>query len=559
MSLEGILCSYPDYFDSYKHLREWARVRWNKFPLSNPRHIDHGPEHSAEVHKWMDKILEPKLGQDPYFLTHQEAFICLASAYLHDIGMQYGYNNYEFPDGIRIQNDLDKLSPEERRLIREYHAEIGGEAIRRFKCKLPRALARKLTPGQKEVIQNLCGILAYVCQSHNTKGIRNCDEEIQSRGSFGEFRGQIKILFLAALLQAADALHMDKSRVDETELIEIAEEACEGKGIFELSDEEIRRYFLCYYIDCVRLEPIDSSKEIVLSVRYPRSMDRNLLRDFVVKYYERLVRGPDDCLTVLHEEGIIIHVNPLPKMAVEFNIQDIPCKLTLLPPDLPDFPPRHDIIDRESEIDEILAGLDSDCSTLLIYGPAGVGKTALALELLYRIRGKRRFWIDCQGIGSIYEFVAEFQKWLSENEKEEVQKIIKGKAPESIKKDRILNGVGELLSLNGVLFLDGCENIFDTELMESLRKLEGTLKGGKMVITARSQPSPSFSNMTEVKLNGLRKEDSGQLLERHGLKCESDEALEHIQRITQGRPKLLQMLPEFPTLTDILNIESGRC
>lgn len=544
MCLERILPSNEPYMHCYIKLKEWAESLWparGHVPAIHPYQIDHGPAHSARVHEWMDEILKPKILNEPGFISYQEAFIALSAAYLHDIGMQYGYNLYQFPaDGVgferfQIENPIGALTDEERKLIRKHHAEISGEVIRQFRNELPSALPCECKP----ILQGLCDILAFVCENHNREDFIEYWRLVENDEPYKKFKSSIKIPFLAALLQAADALHMDKSRIYEPTLGNILDELENDERVYDPSDEDLNRYFLCYYIDEVDLKPISGDVRLLkVYIRRPDSMEDSMMKNFVSKYHKRLARRPNDCLSVLAWEGIFIFPDPDLVIRIEFGLRDA-SKIVNRSLMGPSFLLPSRLIGRDCEINELYKKFKSDCRMLLIYGDAGTGKTALALNLYRSDKVKNAIWIDCQNTLSLDDLIMQLEEHLDTASKETLRRTIAINLPEEAKKEKILQTVKSMLE-GRVVFLDACERAFNTDVMELLQCLD-KLDNGKVVMTARSKPCKSFTRIEEIKVNGFSDEKhSIQLLKELGLEDDLS-ILRQAHCKLQGRPKYLEL------------------
>jgi tetratricopeptide (TPR) repeat protein len=92
-------------------------------------------------------------------------------------------------------------------------------------------------------------------------------------------------------------------------------------------------------------------------------------------------------------------------------------------------------VGRESQLAEVGAKLSEDkqATTLTIVGPAGTGKSQLALEIAHRTRKKNKncsiFWIDASDIDSLYQSYASIAQKLDipgwDNEKTDIRQLVK--------------------------------------------------------------------------------------------------------------------------------------
>ena len=82
---EKLKIANPDLFSSLEDIRKSCAEIWKDRLL--PWFTNHNCDHSKEIIYLLGQILKP-IEDNPAFLNDHELFILLASAYLHDIGMQ---------------------------------------------------------------------------------------------------------------------------------------------------------------------------------------------------------------------------------------------------------------------------------------------------------------------------------------------------------------------------------------------------------------------------------------------------------------------------------------
>ena len=111
MDLEEKLKQSPDLYRTLKEIEEFCKRIWRAPLLS--WFTSHDVSHSKEIIHLLGQILLP-IENTAASLTEHELFILLASAYLHDIGMQY----------LKVEDiSVDKLNSDEYEIIRKRHAE----------------------------------------------------------------------------------------------------------------------------------------------------------------------------------------------------------------------------------------------------------------------------------------------------------------------------------------------------------------------------------------------------------------------------------------------------
>lgn len=163
---------------------------------------DHGTLHSQKVIEHIEDIIEPFWG-DPNFLTPEEVYTLCASAYLHDVGMQYlKWEN----NGVLIS--INRLTKENYDAIRKKHAEKSFELIK-----------QRLIKGDRDTLDlgleddNYLEAIALVCKGHSAEHFSDVIEmldETPLTPSNKRFRSKL----LAALLLFADELDLHNSRAE---------------------------------------------------------------------------------------------------------------------------------------------------------------------------------------------------------------------------------------------------------------------------------------------------------------------------------------------------------
>lgn len=159
----------------------------------NPLHkhyTRHGIQHSCNVIKHLDRMTE-KLMKTSEKLNKHEIFILLASAYLHDIGMQDGKSR--------------SLTH-----IREHHHEISSEKIHLSVDNRKKYRTLGLEPFEEYV-----DYIALVSKGHRLRST-DLTSGAYKKTTFQNY--SIRLPLLAALLNFADELNLDFTRVNMDEL-----------------------------------------------------------------------------------------------------------------------------------------------------------------------------------------------------------------------------------------------------------------------------------------------------------------------------------------------------
>ena len=127
MDLKEKLKLHPDLSPILEEIEKSCHKIWSNILL--PWFTNHNVSHSNEIIHLLGQILSP-IENTPDWLNEHELFILLASAYLHDIGMQY----------LKVDNiSINKLTLNEYEFIRKRHAEESHDIIlKRLKKRLDR-------------------------------------------------------------------------------------------------------------------------------------------------------------------------------------------------------------------------------------------------------------------------------------------------------------------------------------------------------------------------------------------------------------------------------------
>jgi len=214
--LEGLKISNVLLKACFSNIKEAAKEKWES-PLLR-HYTRHGPDHSERVIDRIGGLLEV----NPSLLNEHERFLLLASAYLHDIGMQYP--TYA---GLPYKS---KYSFEELEKVRENHHEAGAKIIYESISNKP-ALSLGL-----EQCKDYGNFLATITRYHRKLDIN----ELRDAALHGE---KIRLPLLVALLRLGDALDADNERVN-MEILKARDIPVESK----------RHWWFHYYVQSVFIE-----------------------------------------------------------------------------------------------------------------------------------------------------------------------------------------------------------------------------------------------------------------------------------------------------------------
>ena len=162
----------------------------------------HGIEHSENIITYLGKILETHAN----LLNTYERFVLLASAYLHDIGMQ-------FPAYAGLPRKAEnEYTDEELEKIRENHHIASAAIIEDSVSQNPPEELVELGL-RSEDCKRFATFIAKVSKYHRKLNIE--DEELKETSILGE---RMRLRLLAALLRLADTLDRTYKRVNMTRL-----------------------------------------------------------------------------------------------------------------------------------------------------------------------------------------------------------------------------------------------------------------------------------------------------------------------------------------------------
>ncbi|MFH2047522.1 MAG: hypothetical protein ABIK92_20535 [Pseudomonadota bacterium] len=209
-----------------------------------PWFTNHNTDHSREIIFILSQILKP-LESGNTCLSNHELFVLLASAYLHDIGMQF----LKWED-IPIEN----LSEKEYDDVRKKHAVLSSEIILKRAAK---SIDRDDFHLPASLDDEYIAPIAFVCKGHSSEYFAKVIEKLRD-GHYTPkgrpFRGEL----LAALLLIADELDLQCKRVDFKETSK-----------FNLSVHSKLHWFKHHYVDYVEI----SRNAVKITLRYPTDSD----------------------------------------------------------------------------------------------------------------------------------------------------------------------------------------------------------------------------------------------------------------------------------------------
>lgn len=201
MDLIEKLKPHPELAESLESIKRWCLKVWEN-PLL-PWFTNHDVKHSEEIIHLLGQILEP-IEKSGFFLDEHELFILLASAYLHDIGMQH----------IKVDNKaIENLNQDVYNEIRKNHATKSYEIIlTNIKEKVER------DDFHPPIIdEDYLPIIARVSKGHATDYFDEIITKFHEDPLFVKNR-KIRGSLLTSLLMIGDELDMQGKRVDFSKL-----------------------------------------------------------------------------------------------------------------------------------------------------------------------------------------------------------------------------------------------------------------------------------------------------------------------------------------------------
>ncbi len=195
---------------------------------------------------------------------------------------------------------------------------------------------------------------------------------------------------------------------------------------------------------------------------------------------------------------------------------------SMLPRRAPNF------IGREAEKRRILQDLDSQ-NLVLIEGPRGIGKTALALELAHQLQGQRQVvWLsELTGLESLLHALTPV---MGESLRHDWLQAV---GPSD---DKLLLLIQALDARQLLLFLDDCH-----ELLDFLRLSQRYLSGSTVLFTSQERVKLTAAERADglvVRLKGLSDRESEELLARL---LDQQGPFDNLVQLSRGHPLALKL------------------
>ena len=279
MDLEKELKSYPGRSSCLDEIIKSCNKIWNN-PLL-PWFTKHDVSHSKEIIHLLGQILSP-LEDTLQKLNEHELFILLASAYLHDIGMQ----------NLKVDNiSIDKLTSNEYELIRKRHAEESHDII----------LKRLNIPIQRDdfylpiIEDDYLPIIAKVSKGHATDFFEESIDFFEKNPA-KPLNRTVRAKLLTSLLMIADELDLQSKRAG---FFETAK--------FNLSDYSAVHWYKHHYVASVGVD----KGTVCLTLEFPE--DANEYKDLIKELIETKLKTQLDKVRPILKESTegLLHLNDI--------------------------------------------------------------------------------------------------------------------------------------------------------------------------------------------------------------------------------------------------------
>lgn len=345
-------------------IREAAKIFWGRTLLQD--YTDHGPDHSERIIDILGALLKDHSND----LNDYERFILLASAYLHDIGMQ-SPRHAGLPE-----KPVMKYSFEDVEIIRKSHNETSEKMI-----------VESISPGSSislglERCTELANYIATISKYHRSLNLM----DLKDSSVAGKV---VKLPLLAALLRLGDELDTDYRRVN----MEILK-------MWDIPPESKYHWWAHHYVQSVLIR----NGTVELYFRFPEKYKNSKIVDtFHNKVIESIKKQYDEVYDILDKYGIRLYkvVKTAGDEYLSAGLEIVPSNLEsylnskslqenaelsdsiISPSEVFDRVHVDTFVGREWLLKEIDAFLnDNDCGYFVIEAKAGIGKTAFLAWLV---------------------------------------------------------------------------------------------------------------------------------------------------------------------------------
>ncbi|RCW48188.1 MULTISPECIES: hypothetical protein [unclassified Halanaerobium] len=189
--------------DEINEIERKVKKIWSN-PLL-PWFTDHGLSHSEQIISNANQIISYLSKHNNFSLNEDEIFIFLASAYLHDIGMQY----------LNVDEiSIEDLTDNEYEKIRKKHALKTEELILKRKFPVPDDKSMSYSLGLDSLNRGYIQAISTLCSGHSSTNYKDVYNKIKQNPLIVNNK-KIKGDLLLGLLLICDELDISMIRTDE--------------------------------------------------------------------------------------------------------------------------------------------------------------------------------------------------------------------------------------------------------------------------------------------------------------------------------------------------------
>ena len=484
MDLEEKLKRSSDLYKSLKEIEEFCNKTWHA-PLL-PWFTRHDVSHSKEIIHLLGQILSP-IENTPACLNEHELFVLLASAYLHDIGMQY----------LKVENvSVDKLTSDEYEIIRKRHAEESCKIILK---SVQKSLVRD-DFHLPEIEEEYLPVIAWVSKGHATEFFEETIQYFQENPATPlnrPVRGEL----LASLLLIADELDLQSKRVKFPETAK-----------FNPSDFSYVHWFKHHYVDFVEIK----NGNISLTLKFPANA--NEYKELIKELIETKLKVQIDKVNPIlsKETSGLLHLNNVVNIQIKTDdtgtkralssgaLKELKKMLKKESPEKSLTPQKEDIIHRNiPRPTRIFTGRKDELrrfkeafgrsNLISIEGLGGIGKTEFSAQCIeLYLQQNNVIWFDCSPdskLDSLIDYCG-------------YSDLLKGESKTELAK---YSGFADLIERDKlVIFLDNFQDVMDDSFKKYFTISERRLRNAKFVFIAREHPSLGMVRVVPVTLEGLK-------------------------------------------------------
>ncbi|MGR3176500.1 MAG: tetratricopeptide repeat protein [Candidatus Anammoxibacter sp.] len=483
MDLEQKLKSFNELSSCLDDIKKSCNKIWENIQL--PWFTKHDISHSEEIIHLLGQILIPIEGTDQE-LTEHELFILLASAYLHDIGMQ----NLKIDDIPR-----EEFTSKHYETIRKSHAQQSHDII----LKGVNEVTKRDDFHLPIIKDDYLPIIANVSKGHATDFFDETIEYFQQNPSIAR-NIPIRAELLASLLMIADELDLHSQRADFSEI-----------SGFTLSNYSLLHWYKHHYVYGVEIK----NAKVDLTLSFPDNADK--YKDLIIEFIKsKLTMQMAKVNPILNEttSGKLSLNNIQSHSRVDDSgvKRELPDKVldelmkTLKKSTLPTSDnfeqsgfashrvpiPTKIFTGMKDELERFKGALKKS-NLISIEGIGGIGKSEFAAKCIEEyLDQEKTVWFDCGG-DTMFETLIESCGYPD---------LIKGDNKTELAKH---SGFVDLIERDvKVIFLDNFQDVMDISFKNFFTYSNRKLRKSKFIIISREHPQMGDLHVFPVCLEGLK-------------------------------------------------------